>query len=78
MTVEEDSGLPLWLSWLRIRQQCGRAGFDPWIGKSPWIREKLPTPVFWPREFPGLCSPWGHKGSDKTECPSLSEEDGSK
>ena len=24
-------------------------------------------PVFWPGEFHGLYSPWGHKESDKTE-----------
>ena len=35
--------------------------FNPWVGKSPWRRERLPTPVFWPGEFYGLCSPWGHK-----------------
>ena len=27
----------------------------------------LPTPVFWPREFHGLYSPWGHKELDMTE-----------
>ena len=31
----------------------------------------LPTPVFWPREFHGPCSPWGHKESDTTERLSL-------
>ena len=31
----------------------------------PWRRERLPTPVFWPREFHGL--PWGHKELDMTE-----------
>ena len=31
----------------------------------------LPTPVFWPREFHGLHSPWGHKESDTTERLSL-------
>ena len=30
---------------------CGRPGFDPWIGKIPWRRERLLTPVFWPGEF---------------------------
>ena len=35
--------------------------FDPWVGKIPWRREGLPTPVFWPREFHGLYSPWGWK-----------------
>ena len=29
-------------------------GFDPWVGKIPWRRERLPTPVFWPREFLGV------------------------
>ena len=28
--------------------------FDPWVGKIPWRREPLPTPVFWPGEFHGL------------------------
>jgi len=23
------------LSWSRIHLQCGRAGFDPWVGKIP-------------------------------------------
>ena len=27
----------------------------------------LPTPVFWPGEFHGLYSLWGHKESDTTE-----------
>ena len=22
-------------------------GIDPWVGKIPWRRESLPTPVFW-------------------------------
>ena len=29
-------------------------GFDPWVGKIPWRREWLPTPVFWPGEFHGV------------------------
>ena len=40
-------------------------GFDPWVGKIPWRREKLPTPVFQPREFHGLYSLWGCKESDR-------------
>ena len=50
----------------------GRPGFDPWVGKIPWSRERLPTPVFWTGEFHGLYSPWGHKESDTTERLSLS------
>ena len=52
---------------------------DPWIEKSPWRRERLPTPVFWPGEFHGLYSPWGCKESDTSERLSLgshSEETG--
>ena len=30
-----------------------RHRFDPWVGKIPWRRERLPTPVFWPGEFHG-------------------------
>ena len=52
--------------------QCGRPGFSPWVGKIPWRREPLPTPVFWPREFHGLYSPWGRKESDTAEQLSLS------
>ena len=63
--------LPLWLRRWRIRLQCGRPGFDPWVGKVPWRRGWLPTPVFWPGEFHGQYSPWGHKESDVTEQLSL-------
>ena len=65
-------GFLLWLSWKRIHLQCGRPGFDPWDGKVSWRRERLPTPVFWPGEFHGLCSPWGHEESDATERLSFS------
>ena len=41
--------------------------FDPWVGKIPWRTERLPTPVFWPGEFRGLCSPRGHKESNMTK-----------
>ena len=33
--------------------------------KSPGEGKGLPTPVFWPREFHRLYSPWGHKESDR-------------
>ena len=62
-------GLPLWLSWSTIHLQCRRPEFDPWIGKIPWRRERLPTPLFWPGEFHG---PWSCKESDMTEQFSLS------
>ena len=42
--------------------------------EDPWRRERLPSPVFWPGEFHGLCSPWGGKESDRTERLSLSRK----
>ena len=45
---------------------CSSPGFCPWIGKIPWRREWLPTPVFLPGEFHGQrslagYSPWNAK-----------------
>ena len=64
-------GLLLWLSWQRIHLQCGRPGFDHWVRKIPWRRERLPTPVFWPGKFHGLYSPQGRQEVDTTEGLSL-------
>ena len=52
--------------------QCRRPWLNPWVGKIPWRREQLPTPVFWPGEFHGLYRPWGLKESDTTERLALS------
>ena len=54
-------GLLLWLSWKRIHLHCKIPGFDPWVRKIPWRRERLPSSIFWPGEFHGLYSPWVHK-----------------
>ena len=43
----------------------------PWVGKMPWRRERLPTPVLRPGELHALYSPRGHKESDATERLSL-------
>ena len=51
----------------------GDLGSTPGFGKIPWRRERLPIPVFWPREFHGLYSPWDRKESDITEWLSLSQ-----
>ena len=56
--------------------QCRRPWFDSWVGKIPWIRDRLPTPIFWPGEFHGQRSlagynPWGCKESETTERISL-------
>ena len=75
----EGIGYPLQYSWASLVAQLvknlhtmWRPGFNSWVGKISWRRERLPIPVFWPREFHRLYSPWGHKESDKTEEISLS------
>ena len=67
----EDNWFPKVAQLIKNRLQRGKTGFDPQVGKIPWRREQLPTPVFWPGEFHGLYSPWGHKQSDTTEQLSL-------
>ena len=52
--------------------QCMRPEFSPWVGKIPWRRKWIPTPVLLPGEFHGQrsmvdYSPWGYKESDMTE-----------
>ena len=46
---------------------AGDLGSIPGLGRSPGEGKRLPTPIFWPGEFHGLYSPWGHKESDMTE-----------
>ena len=46
-----------------------RPGFDPWVGRIPWRREWLPTPLLLLGEFHGQrsltgYSPWSCKESD--------------
>ena len=65
-------GFPWWLRRYRICLQCRKPGFDHWVGKIPWRKEQLPTPVFWPGEFHGQrnlagYSPWDRKESHTTE-----------
>ena len=67
-------GYPLQYSWTSLVAQpvknlpaMWESWVDPWVGKIAWRRERLPTPVFWPKEFHGLYSSWGRKESDKTE-----------
>ena len=36
-----------------IGLQCGRPGFDPWVGKMLWRRKRQPTPVLLPGKFHG-------------------------
>ena len=49
---------------------------ETWVRSLGWEdvpeKERLPTPVFWPGEFHGLCSPQGLKETDMTERLSFS------
>ena len=49
-----------------------RPRVDPWVGKIPWGKDRLPTPVFLPGEFHGQrslagYSPWDSKELDTPE-----------
>ena len=70
------SGRTSWASLvLRLQtvcQQCGKRGFDPSVGKTPWKRAWQPTPGFLPGESHGQrslagYSPWGLIESDMTD-----------
>ena len=58
-TPREGIGYPLQYSWVSLVAQLvknspavfGRPEFNPWVGKIPRRRERLPTPVFLPGEF---------------------------
>ena len=50
----------------RIYQQFRRHRLDPWVGKIPWRREWLSTPIFLPGKSHGQrslvgYSLWGHR-----------------
>ena len=65
-------GLLWWLRGQSVCLQCGRPGFDPWVGKTPWKKKWQPTPVLLPGESHGGrilvgYSPRGCKELDTTE-----------
>ena len=60
------NGLSWWLRWWGVCLQCGRPGFDPWVGKIPSRSKWQPNPVLLPGEFHGWrslegYSPWDHR-----------------
>ena len=64
--------LPWWHIWKSVCLQCGRPGFEPWVGQIPWRRKWQSTLVLLPgkphgqRSLVGY-SLWGRKESDMTE-----------
>ena len=70
----EGIGYPLQYSWASLVAQLVKnppAMRETWVGKNPWRKERILTPVFWPGEFHGPYSPWSHKELDTTEQLSL-------
>ena len=84
-TVTMSDGFYIFIDFLRFTEglpgvsdsksiclQCGRPGFDPWVGKVPWRRKWQSTPVLLPGKAHGWrnlvgYSPWGCKDYDMTE-----------
>ena len=66
----------LWSSLVAQLVNNPPAMLETWVRSLGWEdppeKGKLPTPIFWPGEFHGLYSPWGHKKLDTTERLSLS------
>ena len=75
----EGMGYPLQYSWASLVAQLVNnlpVTREIWVWslgwKNPLEKWSLPIPVFWPREYHGLYSPWCLKESDKTAQLSLS------
>ena len=74
----EGIGYPLQYSWASLVPQLVK---NPLAMQETWVRflgwenplekgkatQYSEYPVFWPGEFHGLLSPWGHKELDMTE-----------
>ena len=70
----EGIGYPLQYSWDSLVAQLIKnlpEIQETWVESLGWEdpleKGKLPTSVFWPGEFQGLYSSWGHKESVTTE-----------
>ena len=60
----EGTGYPLQYSWASLMAHLGKnlpAMQETWVGRIPWRRERLHTPVFWLGEFHGLYGPRDHR-----------------
>ena len=68
---EQISGFPESSVGKETSCNAGDPGLILGWGRSPWRRERLSTPVFWPGEFHGLYSAWGRKELGMTERLSL-------
>ena len=78
-SAREGIGYPLQYSWASLVAQLVKNSPAMWetrvqsLGWEDTLEKgKATHSSFWPREFHGLCSPWGRKKSDMTERLSLS------
>ena len=67
----EDNLREVWASLVAHLVKNPPAMWETCVRSLSWEdsleKQWLPTPVFWPGEFHGLYSPWGHKESNMTE-----------
>ena len=69
VAARRDEGLPRWLSGEESAFQGKRHGFNPWVGKIPWVGNGnllQPEKLLGQRSLVSY-SPWGGKESDTTE-----------
>ena len=50
----QEKGFPCGSAGKESACNAGGLGSIPGLGRFPWRRERLPTPVFWPGEFHGV------------------------
>ena len=76
----EGIDYPLQYSWASLVAQLvknlpavSETRVQSWVRKILWRGKSLPSPVFWPKEFHGLYSPWSCREWHTTEWLSLSQ-----
>jgi len=69
-------GFPCGSTGKEFACNAGDLGSTPGLGRFPWRRERLPTPVFWPGEFHGVSKSWARLSDfhftslkGENECP---------
>ena len=58
MIVQNNEGFPGSSVGKEFACSAGGPGSIPGLGGSPGEGIRLPTPVFWPGEFPGVTKSW--------------------
>ena len=73
-SAREGMGYSLQYSWVslvaqlvRIHLQCGRPGFNSWVGKIPWRREQAIHSSILAWRIPWIVCPWGFKESELSD-----------